>query len=278
MDVTLNDIAYILTVPAGALSLDESTLYFVVEKDGELLEKHWTGNEVKDNVFIASGAKGSPSAKYLLNDDIRRVFFPNTDYVLQCSEYDDSEEWSEVSLESDMPIILHPDSQLSGCFDGQNQQIIFFQNPSGQLQGVRILQTGECSALPEIGQQALIHTAFTSDEGTIHLIYIDDGNQIHNLTLDSEKGAWQDTPVPGRGFGDHELTRVTATSTNKEDLGFLSVSSEKRVIYLSPQGELRELGHIDNKRFAAVSSEECAVEIVRIGKKLVKIMSGTKSK
>ncbi|KAJ5737648.1 uncharacterized protein N7483_002773 [Penicillium malachiteum] len=277
MDVTLNEIAYLLTVPAGALSLDESTLYAVIEQDGHLIEKQWVGDELKDNIFIASCAEGSPSAKYLLNEDVRRVFFVDVDHVLQCSEYDESdEEWNEVPLESESPIILHPKSQMSGCFDDQNNQIIFFQTPSGQLQGIRVLETGECSPLPEIWHEFQNHTAFTSDNGAIHFMFIDDDNQIHNVMLDSNSNTWHDKPVLGGGFGEHDLIRFTATSTDEADLGFLSVSLEGKVLYLSPQGELRELGHLDNQRFSAKSSEECVIEIARGGKKLVKAMCGSK--
>ena len=72
MEVSLHDIAYFLKVATGALSFDESTLYYVVEEDGNLIEKHWTGTELRDRVFISSEARSSPSAIYLLNGNTVR--------------------------------------------------------------------------------------------------------------------------------------------------------------------------------------------------------------
>ncbi|KAK1147885.1 hypothetical protein N8T08_000400 [Aspergillus melleus] len=280
MEVSLHDIAYFLKVATGALSFDESTLYYVVEEDGNLIEKHWTGTELRDRVFISSGARSSPSAKYLLNGNTRRVFFPSADNTLQCAEYDDSEEeWTEVTLESEDSLIVHPDSLLSGCFDEHGQQLIFFQGPSGQLQGIRVQQTGECTAVPHfpvILESALVHTAFRTDSGAVHLLYIKDNNQIHDLKLDPTGSQWEGPIIPGYGFSDHEITNFTVTSTDEADQGLLGVSSEDKVIYVNPQGETSEVGQLDRERFAAVSSEECAGEIVRLATKAIKATAGTK--
>ncbi|PWY74494.1 hypothetical protein BO94DRAFT_499928 [Aspergillus sclerotioniger CBS 115572] len=282
MDVSLHDIAYFLKVAAGALSLDGSTLYYIVEEDGNLIEDHWTGSEVKDKVFIASEVKSSPSAKYLLNDDTRRVFFPNAENLLQCAEYDDSEEaWSAVSLQSEHPLHMHPTSPLSGCFDNNGDQLIFFQDPSGQLQGIRIERDGECTPvppLPEFQQSKLVHTAYEADSGAIHLLYIGSGNQIVDLKWVPGNDEWDESIIPGSGFANHAITNFTITSTDESEIGFLAVSATDKVVYIDPQGETSELGQLDKKRFAAVSSEECAAEITRLGVKLVKAAAGTKNK
>jgi hypothetical protein len=69
MDVSIDDVAHFLTVPAGAVSLDGSCMYYVIHEDGDLIEKHWNGHQVTDKVYIATGVKDSSSAKYLLNED-----------------------------------------------------------------------------------------------------------------------------------------------------------------------------------------------------------------
>lgn len=67
MDVTLQDFAHYLSASAGAMSPDESTMCLIVEEDGDLIEKMWTGTEVSDQVFIATDVKKSTPAVYFLN-------------------------------------------------------------------------------------------------------------------------------------------------------------------------------------------------------------------
>jgi hypothetical protein len=70
MDVSLQDFARYLAASAGAMSPDESTMCLIVEEDGDLIEKMWTGTEVSDQVFIASDVKKSTPAVYLVNQNV----------------------------------------------------------------------------------------------------------------------------------------------------------------------------------------------------------------
>ncbi|PYI11658.1 hypothetical protein BO78DRAFT_98736 [Aspergillus sclerotiicarbonarius CBS 121057] len=283
MDVSIDDVVYLLTIPAGALSRDGSTMYFIeVDEDGELLEKHWNGNEITGQYSISEGVKESSSAKYLLNDDVRRVFFPSAENVLQCYEYDESEEdWNLVDLQTaEESLIIHPDSKISGCFNG-NDQLIFFQDASGRLQGLRIAQSGECSSLPlfeNTPETPFIHTAYEADDDSIHVLYLDDSNTIHDMKLDANT-EWQDTIVEGEGFGNHQVLSFIKTATDDEGTsGFLAISTNNLVLYINQQGERIDLGSFNRKRFASATSEECAPELYTQTKNLVRALSGKPKK
>ncbi|GCB27646.1 hypothetical protein AAWM_10531 [Aspergillus awamori] len=255
METTLEDIAYLLTIPTGALSLDGSTMYFVVVDDGILVERHWNGNEVTRQYFISEDVGESPSAKYLLSDDVRRIFCPSAQNVLQCYQWDESEEeWVEVTLVT--------------------------QNTPA---GLRIDQDGKCRALPPLlektSEHPLIHTAYEADDESIHVLYFDHTMKvIRDLKWDGDAN-WQDTIASsGEGFGNHELSSFVKTSTHEEEPGFLAISTKNIVLSINSQGQRVELGSFDRKRFAATTSEECIYETLTLLKNLVTQFGGKSKK
>lgn len=70
MELKLQDLAYFLAAPAGALSRDGSTMRLLAEEDGELYENKWTGTEVQSQLSVAVDVKTSTPAVYLLNDTV----------------------------------------------------------------------------------------------------------------------------------------------------------------------------------------------------------------
>jgi hypothetical protein len=120
------------------------------------------------------------------------VAFLDTFDNLQCYQYDEAEEeWTQV--DNLPPIPVYPETQLSGCFDSDDQTI-FFQDVSGQLRGVRISMTGEVGPsfpLPVTQMVPLIHSAFTSDNMTAHLLFIGADGSIRDLKFDPTIGEWQ---------------------------------------------------------------------------------------
>lgn len=193
-------------------------MYFVVVDDGLLVEKYWNGVEVTRQYFISEDVADAPSAKYLLSDDTvsiskdsyntryrrmlhtdhevkRRIFFPSAEHVLQCYQWDeDEEEWDEVTLKTDITLNVHPKSKVSGCFNGDDQ-LIFFQDSSSRLQGLRIDPIGNCSALPFLlansSKSPLVHTAYEADDGSNHVLYFDNETKvIHDLKWDGHS-KWQ---------------------------------------------------------------------------------------
>ncbi|KAE8315082.1 hypothetical protein BDV41DRAFT_575103 [Aspergillus transmontanensis] len=279
MDISLSEVAYLLTLPAGVRSLDCKVIYFIVNEDGELTEKHWNGKEYEDSVLISSEFRASPSARYLLDQNTRRVFFPSKNNTLKYAEYD-GEDWTQNCVDRDGPIQLHPDSKISGCFDDLNGQIIFFQDPSGALQCIRLAENNECTPLPplpKINQSgSIIHTAYKADDGGIHVFYIDDSGRIHVVKLATPESKWQDIVLETANFGSSQITNLAVTSTNEAERGFLAVVSGTTIVYINPRGELMEVGAIDNKRFDPSSSEECANELYRLGEKIVGALGGGK--
>ncbi|PWY79023.1 hypothetical protein BO83DRAFT_376509 [Aspergillus eucalypticola CBS 122712] len=283
METTLEDIAYLLTIPTGALSRDGSTMYFVVVDDGVLVEKYWNGNEIVRQYFISEDVAESPSAKYLLSDDVRRIFFPSAENVLQCYQWDeDEEEWDEVTLQADNTLKIHPKSKISGAFNGDDQ-LIFFQDPSGHLQGLRIDQSGKCSALPPLlantPKSPLVHTAYEADDGPIHVLYFDGETKvIRDLKWDGHS-KWQDTIAnSGECFANHEISSFVKTSSSEQDPGLLAISTNNIVLYIDSLCQMVELGTFDRKRFAAATSEECINETLTLLKSVVDKFGGKRQK
>ncbi|KAL2857463.1 hypothetical protein BJX68DRAFT_263029 [Aspergillus pseudodeflectus] len=255
-------------------------MYYVIHEDGDLIEKHWNGHQVTDKVFIATGVTESFSAKYLLNEDTRRLFFQDAHDQLQCSDYDEEEEeWIETALTMETHLAMHPKSQISGCFEASDQ-LIYFQAPSGRLQGVRIGGPGEYSALPDFpdlnAPSPLVHTAYEASNGTIHLLYINKANVVRGLQLSSS--GWHDSAVKRASFGDHRVQRFTVVPTDGGAVGLLAVSAGNKVLYIDEHGNLIELGQISQNRFHAITSKECATEIVRLGLKIIRAAGGSQDK
>jgi hypothetical protein len=111
---------------------------------------------------------------------------------LQCYQYDEvEEEWMRIDSLPSIPV--YPETRLSGCFHSDDQTI-FFQGKSGQLQGVRISMTdrvGPCFPLPATGMVPLIHSAFTSDDMALHLLFTQEDGSIQDLKFDPASKGWQ---------------------------------------------------------------------------------------
>lgn len=67
MDFTPLDLVHYLQAAAGAIPLDTTGIYLITEEDNDLIENLWTGIEIADPVFIASGVRKNTPALYLLN-------------------------------------------------------------------------------------------------------------------------------------------------------------------------------------------------------------------
>lgn len=73
MNFTLQDLVHYFLAAAGANPFDKPGIYLVAEEDNDLVEKLWTGIEIGDQVFIASGARTNSPAVYLLDaNQVRR--------------------------------------------------------------------------------------------------------------------------------------------------------------------------------------------------------------
>ncbi|KAI9934519.1 hypothetical protein ASPWEDRAFT_30884 [Aspergillus wentii DTO 134E9] len=263
MDVTLHDLALYFTAATGAMPPDGSGMYLVSEEDGDLIEKLWTGHEVREQVFIAADVKESTPAVYLLDEDSRRIFCLDAEHNLQCYEYDaDEEEWNFVLLRDGESIPVHPKSRLSGCLL-EDTQIVVFQDPSGRLRGMRVQPGGEVESLTPTSissSSAIPHTAFVGDDESLHLLYIDSNNQVHHLTLSGNQ--WKDTIIPGAGFVNDKIIKLMVTGNDENALNILALSSTGQVLWINPEGQKAVLGKVERERFVAASSEECAVQFL----------------
>ncbi|OJJ66825.1 hypothetical protein ASPBRDRAFT_662154 [Aspergillus brasiliensis CBS 101740] len=226
--------------------------------------------------------------------DKRRVFFPFAENILQCYEWDEPEEkWEQVTLQIEDTPTVHPNSKISGCFCGTDDQLIFFQDPSGLLQGLRIDHDGKYTSLPPLlgnnTKQSLIHTAYEADDDSIHVLYFDHETKVIRDLKWNYNAEWQgelhilsllitvwknplthnqDTIANlGEGFGNYELSSFAKTSSSPQDPVCLAISTNNNTILtINSSGQRVELGTFDRKRFAAGTSEECVNETLTLVK------------
>lgn len=115
----------------------------------------------------------------------------DTGGILRSYKYNSvEEEWEEFSLSDSHDIIIPPSSRLSGGIVTSGR-VIFFQNPSGQLQGIRFQNDGRWETVPEIPgrcQQGGVHLIVVSDDDVVHMLYIHQDNYIHHLIMNLETG------------------------------------------------------------------------------------------
>jgi hypothetical protein len=74
------------------------------------------------------------------------------------------------------------------------------------------------------------------------------------------------------------VQRFTVVPADGGGLGLLAVSASNKVLYIDENGSLIELGQISQNRFRAITSKECATEIVRLGLKIIRAAGGSKDK
>lgn len=217
MDFTWQDLVDYLLAPSGAIPQESSGIYLLDEEDNCLIEKLWSGSEILEQVFIAEDVRTNTPAVYLLDDDTvsnkrsmvrlralltcynlllpalqRLVFYVDTQNVLRRSRYDaDEEEWQAVELEGGEDVIIPQKSKLSGCFT-PGGQTVFFQNQSGQLQGIQIRDsTWELSSpVPAEPLEATRHLVIRSADGNLYLFYIGRDRYIHYLVEGCGTGEW----------------------------------------------------------------------------------------
>lgn len=143
----------------------------------------------------------------------------------------------------------------------------------------------------------LIHSAFTSDNMISHLLFIGQDGEVRDLTLDAAGEKWQSekqlsdpsstfdkyanadlgTVVRRLKLGKYHISRFMVTGTDDTaPLEILALSSTGMLILINEMGQPAELGTITGDRFVAVTSRECAAEIVVKGKGIIKQLAGSK--
>lgn len=126
----------------------------------------------------------------------RLVFFVDSNNILQCYRFDKAaEEWEQVDLKGEKPLDVHSDSQLSGSFAADGGQVVFFEDLSGQLQGIHISGDGggEWTSLPPIPaqlRQGAAHSSILGSDECRHMLYIHHDNHIHLITSGPDSVEW----------------------------------------------------------------------------------------
>ncbi|KAK6523359.1 hypothetical protein TWF281_001339 [Arthrobotrys megalospora] len=273
MDFTWQDLVDYLLALSGAIPEEGTGIYLLYEEDNCLIEKLWSGSEVLEQVLIAEDVRADTPALYLLDGDTRLVFYVDTQNVLRRGRYDtDEEEW-QVETEGEGDVIIPQGSKLSGCFTPAGEQIVFFQNQSGRLQGIQIRDsTWELlSPTPAEPVEATRHLVIRSADESLYLFYIGRDGYIHYLVKGLETGEWQDnvlkSPIPGQ--------IVNFMVIPDEDMKFEAhLLTADRLMGIDKQGGLIDFGKVVEGKFIPISGQECVIETIRLVIKGVKAISG----
>ncbi|KAK6329889.1 hypothetical protein TWF718_003316 [Orbilia javanica] len=273
MDFTWQDLVNYLLAPSGAIPQDIPGIYLLSEEDNCLIEKLWCGSGISEQVFIAEDVRTDTPAVYLLNDDTRLVFYVDTQDVLRRCRYDtDEEEW-QVEGEEEGDIIIPQTSKLSGCFTDEGQTV-FFQNGLGQLQGIRIQDSG-CELLdatPAEPLEGTRHFAIRSADKDLYLFYIGRDKYIHYLIEGSKPGEWHDDVLNSPAL---DQVVVNFMVIPDKDMNFEThLLTSDRLIGIDKQGVLMDFGKVEGGKFTASTGKECIIESIKLVKDGVKLIAG----
>ncbi|KAK6354003.1 hypothetical protein TWF730_008423 [Orbilia blumenaviensis] len=273
MDFTWQDLVNYLSAPAGAIPQEIPGIYLLSEEDNCLIEKLRCGSEVSAQVFIAEDVRTNTPAVYLLNDDTRLVFYVDTEDVLRHSRYDtDEEEWQGEG-EGEGDVIIPRTSKLSGCFTSGGQ-MVFFQNQSGLLQGVRI-QGSACELLSPISaepSEATPHFVIRSADENLYLFYIGRDRYIHYLIEGPEPGEWHDNVLRSPVL---DQVVVNFMVIPDKDMNFEAyLLTTDMLVGIDKYAELMDFGKVRGGKFTASSGKECIIESIKLIKEGVKLISG----
>ncbi|GAM33761.1 hypothetical protein TCE0_013f00897 [Talaromyces pinophilus] len=271
MDFTAQDLVYYLSAAAGAMSQDhmQHGIYLVYEEDGELIEKLWTGSEIKDQVLIAEN---------------RLVFCVDAQDFLRCHEYNpDDEEWSEVVLNGGQAeehgILIPPNSKLSGCFTSKGGQILFFQSSSGDLQGIVIEDNSKWEYLqdpipakPLDGTpHSVIATSTDQNIGLFYLSRVD--NRMHHLFTEGT-AEWHDTILQAPEINDSVANFVVIPRDDGRFETILLVTD--KIVRIDAEGLKIDMGNVVDGQFVPTSSKECIIESISLVKKGIEAVASSK--
>ncbi|KAL7795416.1 hypothetical protein V8C37DRAFT_374450 [Trichoderma ceciliae] len=141
----LQDVTRFLLAAGASPSKDGKVTHFFYEAKNALSMETWTGTEISDKAWVATGVRSGTSAA-VVDMDYKRVFVVDQNHLIKSfaepdgerdddaeDEDDDDEDalWEEEDLD-DVNVRVHPQSQLDlSC--GSKALFVFYQNPDGSL-------------------------------------------------------------------------------------------------------------------------------------------------
>ncbi|KAI0836967.1 hypothetical protein F5Y06DRAFT_288220 [Hypoxylon sp. FL0890] len=186
-------------VAAGSVKLpgDEGQgIYLLSVRDGNLVEKHWVGDDLQSEIVVASDVRDNTSAAYLLDleQSLRLIVFIDQENVIQCYKYDDDiEEWEETPLGSTWNITTNPESKLSATMDLEGGIVVSYQDETGHLAGIMSVADNEWKSFGPLKGNPVLGTPQCLEviDDKLHLFYVEKDAGIGYLVLDPDTGNWQ---------------------------------------------------------------------------------------
>ncbi|KAG8532880.1 uncharacterized protein KY384_002758 [Bacidia gigantensis] len=192
--MSVQDLARSLTAAGWARLPDqeEEKFYLVHVRDGNMIEKLWVGDNAKNEVVIASDARDSTTASYLI--------YAGQDLCYAYNE--DIEEWEQTGLGRKWNIVTSPHSKLSASFGPNGTIVVSYQDPAGRLAGVMSAAEDKWEAFspPEADPLAGTPLCLENIDDKMHLFYVGKNSNLRYLLFDPAIGKWQDNVLQTAKF------------------------------------------------------------------------------
>ncbi|KAL7936152.1 hypothetical protein V8C35DRAFT_297011 [Trichoderma chlorosporum] len=282
MALSIRDLVRILRVGNSFVSgVREAGFYIAAEDNNELSELRWVGPQLASETLIGSGVRSQTPTVYTTHDNKRSVFCVGENNALRLFRLDD--EWREIKLNGNGEISVHPLSRLSGSIHG-NDSLVFFEDTAGHLRGARIQENGNWELFPFAPVRSTVgcsHFAQVRDN-EVYLSYIHTDGFIHQQTIHLLNNKDNDVVVQGAQFINGSCVNFIIGVLKEKDflvIALTTVNKEQLVVSVDSEGELSELGKIDEKGvFIPSTSEENTSLIVKTGNAAANNAIGGKKK
>lgn len=202
---------------------DENKTYLLEIQDGELIEKPWVGGYATGETPITSDVRENTSATYLFpfGDDTRLVFFISEDNLIECYVFDEetSADWHDTKLGETSKIVTGPNSKLSSNLAPEGGKILAYEDADGQLVVVTRFPTDEewkKLDLPATEPLSGTPLSLTYIQENLHLFYVGQDSNIHDLARDASGERWSDSIVPNTAC-DEPIRNFTVTADPGSD-------------------------------------------------------------
>ncbi|KAL3446076.1 hypothetical protein BJX65DRAFT_279994 [Aspergillus insuetus] len=261
MSLNAQDLARNLVALASAPNFEGTGVYFLEERDGDLVQTEYVEEGPIGTEYVCSGVKPNTPARYYVSGsqgEQRTIVYVDDSGTLVAIAYDLGEgEWFSNPMDGvSSGVSIHPSSQLSG-FANSFMTVVAYQELSGQL-GMIIQQDGEwylASPIPARFHPGAPHATCEAN-GKMHVFYYASDHGIVHLARDYMTKQWETTIVSNSTF-DVLPTRLMAIPIDGQDQFDIYVLHQSRLVCLAPGGDRVEHGVVKDGVLIPSTAAQC---------------------
>ncbi|KAL2152739.1 hypothetical protein VTH82DRAFT_5924 [Thermothelomyces myriococcoides] len=184
---------------AASYEISKSGMYLLSHLSGSFVEKiENVEGETVEAHLVGSNVRRSPALR-LVDQSQRRIFYADNDNLLCCSMFQQTaKRWENVPLS---PLSVHPHGKLSGAFQEDGDQLVFFENRQSQISTIRVKNgdTGNYQEFPSPPVKLMptaSHRVLVGLEGgkDLHFFYVHRDGKIHRSRIQNyldPTGTWE---------------------------------------------------------------------------------------